>query len=121
MSGLSFGFWVSLLGEGGCLDAGGDSRADFEATLWRPALRRAFPHRTALSRRQAYKPLNNLRKLRNRIAHHEPIFERRLLDDHQRILDVTGWISPAARTWIERHSRVPRLLDPAHYATDVRF
>ena len=44
-----------------------------------------------------------------------------LLDDHQRILDVTGWISPAARTWIERHSHVPLLVDPAHYAMDVRF
>ena len=50
-SALSFGFWVSLLGDGGCLDVGRDCRADFETTLWRPALRRAFPHRTALSRR----------------------------------------------------------------------
>jgi len=100
---------------------GGDRRADFETTLWRPALRRAFPHRTVLSRGQAYKPLNDLRKLRNRTAHHEPIFERALLDDHQRILDVTGWISPPARTWIEHHSRVPLFLDPSHYATDVRF
>ena len=121
VSALSFGFWVSLLGEGGCLDEGGDRRADFETTLWRPALRGAFPHRKVLSRRQAHKPLNDLRKLRNRIAHHEPIFARRLLDDHERILDVTGWISPEARTWIERHSRVPLLLDPSRYKTDVRF
>ena len=92
-----------------------------ETTLWRPALRGAFPHRTVLSRGQAYKPLNDLRKLRNRIAHHEPIFERSLFDDHQRILDVTGRTSPEARTWIERHSRVPLLLDAAHYAKDVRF
>ena len=121
VSALSFGFWVSLLGEGGYLDADGHRRADFETTLWRPALRRAFPHRTVLSRGQAYEPLNDLRKLRNRIAHHEPIFDRSLLDEHQRILDVTGWISPEARTWIERHSRVPELLDASHRATDVRF
>ena len=112
---------VPLLGEGGCLDPDGRCRADFEATLWRPALRGAFPHCMDLSRRQAYKPLNDLRRLRNRIAHHEPIFERRLLDDHRRILDVTDWISPPARTWIERHSRVPLLLDASHYAKDVRF
>ena len=77
--------------------------------------------RKALARRQAYGPLNDLRKLRNRIAHHEPIFARRLLEDHQRILDVTGWFSPPARTWIERHSRVPLLRDASHCATDVRF
>ena len=46
-------------------------------TLWRPALRRVFPHRTPLTRIQAYQPLNALRKLRNRIAHHEPIFIKR--------------------------------------------
>ena len=121
VSALPFGFWVALLGEGDFIDPDGHHRADFETTLWRPALRLAFRHRTGLTRGQAYKPLNDLRRLRNRIAHHEPIFERNLFDDHQRILDVTGWISPEARTWIERHSRVPLLLDPSRYAKDVRF
>ena len=50
-------------------------------------------------------------KLRNRIAHHEPIFTRRLDEDHTRILQVTGWISPRARAWIECRSRVPLLLE----------
>ena len=90
-------------------------------TLWRPALRRAFPHRSPLTRKQAHRPLNGLRKLRNRIAHHEPILARDLLGDHQRILDVTGWISPGVRTWIEGHSRVAALLAASNYATDVRF
>lgn len=49
---LSFGFWVSLLGSGGRLDAAG-RRANYEMTLWRPALRRAFPYRTPLTRIQA--------------------------------------------------------------------
>ena len=40
------------------------------------------------------------------------MFERRLLDDHQSILDVTGWISAQTRTWIET---------PCTYAKDVRF
>ena len=51
--------------------------------------------------------LNALRKLRNRIAHHEPIFARQLVGDHGRILEVTGWISPVARMWVGRRSRVP--------------
>ena len=76
-------------------------------TLWRPALRRAFPHRMPLTRKQAHRPLNAPRQLRNRIAHHEPIFARPLLEDHQRILEVAGWISPAAQSWIKHHSCVP--------------
>ena len=109
---LSFGFWVSLLGSGGRMDSDG-RRANYEMTLWRPAIRRAFPHRMPLTRKQAHRPLNVLRQLRNRIAHHEPIFVRPLLEDHQRILEVTGWISPAAQAWIKHHSSVPRVLDEA--------
>ena len=117
---LSFGFWVSLLDPGGRIDPSG-RKANYEMTLWRVALRRAFPHCTPLTRKQAHRPLSCLLKLRNRIAHHEPIFARDLLGDHRRVLDVTGWISPAARTWIERHSRVAILLDDSNYATDVHF
>ena len=109
---LSFGFWVSLLGSGGRMDSDG-RRANYEMTLWRPALRRAFPHRMPLTRKQAHRPLNTLRQLRNRIAHHEPVFARPLLEDHQRILEVTGWISPATQSWIKHHSCVPMMLDEA--------
>ena len=120
VAGLSFGFWISLLGPGGRLDPTG-RKANYEMTLWRPALRRTFPHRSPLTRKQAHRPLNGLRKLRNRIAHHEPIFARDLLGDHQRILDVTGWISPEVRTWIEGHSRVAALLAASNCGTDVPF
>ena len=115
---LSFGFWVSLVGAGGRLDLAG-GRACYEMTLWRPALRRAFPHRTVLTRIAAYQPLNALRKLRNRIAHHEPIFARQLVEDHERILEVTGWMSPGARAWVEGRSRVPVLLGASNQATAV--
>jgi len=116
---LSFGFWVSLLGPGGRVAAG--RRANYEMTLWRPALRGAFPYRAPLTRRQAHRPLNALRTLRNRIAHHEPIFARNLVEDHEWILEVAGWISPATRAWIEHHSRVPTVLENAGGAGDVRF
>ena len=107
---LSFGVWVALVGGGRRLDLAG-RRANYEMTLWRPALSRAFPHRARLTRAAAHRGLNPLCKLRNRIAHHEPIFTRRLDEDHTRILQVTGWISPRARAWIECRSRVPLLLE----------
>ena len=106
---LSFGFWVTLLSRGGMSSAKG-AKANFEMTLWRPALHKAFPNRPGLARKQAYQPLDYLRTFRNRIAHHEAIFERDLRRDYERIVRVTGWISPEARAWIEEHSRVPELL-----------
>ena len=120
LASLSFGFWIALLGSGGRVDSTG-RKADYETTLWRPALRGAFPFRTPLTRKQAHGPLNGLRKLRNRIAHHEPIFTRRLSRDYEIILEVTGWISPATQAWIERCSRVSTLLRALKDATEVRF
>lgn len=118
---LSFGFWVSLLGRGGYMDQTRTRRANYEMTLWRPALRAAFPHAAALNRSGAHTPLDYLRTFRNRIAHHEPVFHRHLQQDYQRILNVTGWISPHKRAWIEAHSRVADLLVLAPDDPAIRF
>lgn len=105
---LSFGFWVSLFDSGSRFDSDGNAHCDYEETLWRPALHRAFPK--GLARREIHKTLNYRRKFRNRIAHHEPIFRRHLRRDHERILEVTEWISPATAAWIRHHSRVEEML-----------
>lgn len=118
---LSLGFWVSLLGPGGFMDAARTAKANYEMTLWRPALRKAFPHATSINRKQAHGPLNYLRTFRNRIAHHEPIFQRHLHKDYQNILDVTGWISPHKQAWIEAHCRVEELLAMARTDPEIRF
>ena len=52
----------------------------------------------------------SLRKLRNRIAHHEPIVSRDLAADHDRLLDVLGAISPIAVDWVKQNSRVPQAI-----------
>ena len=116
---LPFGFWVSLTGPGGRLPNG--PKADYERTLWRPALRRTFPHRATLTRKQVHGPLNGLRILRNRIAHHEPIFAWDLAADHRHILDVASWISPETAAWIRHHSRVPDVLALPRDAEEIRF
>ena len=96
---LSFGFWVSLLGHG----------PDYEMKLWRPALYKAFSH-AKLSRRQAHTPLDLLRTLRNRIAHHEPIFGRHLAADYASMIRVIHWISPETAQWVQQHNTVEQTL-----------
>jgi hypothetical protein len=96
---LPFGFWVSLLGSG----------TDYETRLWRPALRRAFPGYRG-RRPPLHQELDEARKLRNRIAHHEPLHRRDLAADHARVMRLLAYISPGYAAWVAEHDRVPEVL-----------
>ncbi|WP_431882782.1 hypothetical protein [Micromonospora gifhornensis] len=98
---LPFGFWVALL------SAGGD--CNYEMSLWRPGLRQAFPGYSG-TRARLHPRLNTLRLLRNRIAHHEPIYRRHLAADHDTVLEVVGWTVPGFANWMRQRSRVPNFL-----------
>ncbi len=89
-------------------------------TLWRPALFKAFPHKR-LKRSNAHRPLNYLRTFRNRIAHHEPIFNRHLEKDYYSILEVASWVCPKTTDWIRHHSRVEELLAKDRNGNDILF
>jgi hypothetical protein len=117
---LPFGFWVALLGRGGRGGGLGAPKRNYEMTLWRPCLHKAFPH-ARVSRVQAHQPLDYLRTLRNRIAHHEPIFARHLAADYRSILVVAGWISPETRDWIDHHNRVEEMLKVSRDSDAIRF
>jgi hypothetical protein len=99
VAGLSFGFWMSLLA------------AHHENDLWRPYLCHCFPHGPKpLRRKQIHGPMHQIRLLRNRIAHHEPLLRRpsahtNLEQDYSMILQVTSWISPTATEWVRADSR----------------
>ena len=112
---MSLGFWVRLVGRGGSVN--GCRRANYDRTLWRPALHRVFPGR---SRREVHGRLDSLRQLRNRIAHHEPILDRDLNRDYGVLLEVVGWISSDVCGWIERHSSLEDALR-ARLLTPIRF
>ena len=89
---LSLGFWTALLAKG------------YDASLWRPTLYACFAPPPA--RGSLHGELNRLRKLRNRIVHHEPILQRDLHADHDKILWILKMISPETAAWVDRHSRV---------------
>ncbi len=116
---LSFGFWVALLSRGGDASQVG-MKQDYEKTLWRPALYKAFPQ-AKLSRKAAHTQLDYLRTFRNRIAHHEPIFTRHLAADYQAILTITGWMNTSMRDWIDHHSRVSEVLAVPRDTVTIRF
>lgn len=54
--------------------------------------------------------IERVRNLRNRIAHHEPIFAFNLREEYDRILRVIGYRSLDASTWIDRVQTVSELL-----------
>ena len=117
---LPFGFWVSLLGKGGHPRPPETLKRNYEMTLWRPALFKAFPH-SKRKRSDTHLPLDYLRTLRNRIAHHEPIFNRHLQKDYQSVIEVTEWICPKTADWIKHHSRVDFLLKQNPYSNAIKF
>ena len=116
---LSFGFWVSLVGPGG--KRGNNCEANYEKTLWRPALRQAFRYPKPLLRKEVHIRLDRLRNLRNRIAHHEPILARDLEKDHQDILELADLICPETAEWIKQRSRVLELLRLRKDLDKIRF
>lgn len=88
---LNFGFWSSLFGPS-------------SNHLWR-ALRPIF-QTGGIKRSFIAHKLRDLRRLRNRIAHYEPILAQPIPTLHQDILNLTAWMSPIASAWITTHSSV---------------
>jgi len=92
---LSLGFWWSLLAD------------SYSRTLWQPCLRRAFPQ---ARRSRLHDSLGGVLRLRNRIAHHEPVHQRDLSGDYTTILATAERITPRLAWWIDVTSRVPTVL-----------
>lgn len=113
---FSFGFWVSLLSKGGGLtDDPKGPKAEYKVTLWMPALCEAFPHGKSINRKYIHQSLDALRLLRNRIAHHEPIFNQKisgksLKELYDDILKITESISPQMKNWIVENNRVKEMI-----------
>lgn len=95
---LDFGFWKFLLA------------SRYEATLWTPRLRHAFPELRPQRRSTVYDAVDALHTLRNRIAHHEPVHQRDLTVDMLTIYRLLGWVDPDVRSWATAISRLAPIL-----------
>jgi len=98
VSQLYFSFWVDLI------------KDSHHKNLWINCLFRAFPNYTG-RRDDLHEELVKIKILRNRIAHHKPIFTNSLLEDQERIINVTQFIDLQAAQWIKEYSRVPSVLE----------
>ncbi len=57
-----------------------------------------------VKRDRVYHVLERIRKLRNRVAHHEVIIGRNLLDDYATIFQYLNGICPDTAKWIKYRS-----------------
>lgn len=95
---LTFGFWTAMLGN------------DYEE-LWQKSLHKIAvrPDGKGLRRKDLSGPLTQIRIVRNRVAHHEPIIIWNLPKHYENILMITDWLSPPAAHWCREHCRFPEI------------
>jgi hypothetical protein len=96
-----FGFWTKLL------------NSDMEAPFWSRGLHRAFSHWSAdqhAPRSVIAQRFSQLRRLRNRVMHFEPLLGRSLPNDLGSIVEACRWIEPTCAAWIEYHSSLDEVL-----------
>lgn len=87
---LNFGFWVNIF----------NNPYD---NLWRYCLRKAFPKtKEATFRKDVSKRLHPILKLRNRVAHYEPILKYDLAKYNQNIIDIINWIEPEFVSYLKK-------------------
>ncbi len=81
---LTMGFWTSLLAK------------QYEVPFgWATRIRIAFPNLPATAGRSNIAiAMSELRDLRNRVAHHEPILHLKLTEKYNKILNLLNWRSP---------------------------
>jgi hypothetical protein len=94
---LPFGFWRHL------------TDAAHEQSLWIPLLHRAWPRRT--SRVRIDQTARDINAIRNRAAHHEPLFagvpqQGGVLRVEQELLSLLGQLSPELQAYVSGTSKV---------------
>lgn len=99
---LKFAFWVGLL------------RRHYDASIWRTAIYRVFLPGDGKRRDFVHGRFNAIRRFRNRIAHHEPIFNREPSKTHSEIIEAIGWMCKDTAAWAAHNSRVPAVIAEAH-------
>lgn len=95
VSEMSFGFWQHLLTK------------RFGRVVWAPGIKTAFPHLpNSMDRQEVHDRIETVRKWRNRIAHHKPIFDRGPSAKLQETLQLIHWVCHDVATWVTAATKV---------------
>jgi hypothetical protein len=96
-SALTFAFWQHL------------TTKRFERMLWAAdGIRASFPNiPNRIGRQELYERIESVRRWRNRIAHHQAIFDKGPMSKHQDTLGLIRWVCSDTGDWISSVSRVP--------------
>ncbi|WP_199190818.1 hypothetical protein [Photobacterium sp. NCIMB 13483] len=100
---LNFVFWQKML------------TSRFDSRLWDSHLHQVFPNHVAgtsvsVLRCRLHNDLEQVRKLRNRIAHHEPIIARNLDDDFEKISSLIEVRCLPTSNWMMKNQFVTPLM-----------
>lgn len=100
---LNLGFWVGLFAN------------NYHSALWKGRLEHVFPNFSG-QRKELHVDLERLRKLRNRIAHHEPIHDRDLRIDFGTLCAVIGYIDRDVSRLVRSLSKVEAIIETKNEA-----
>jgi hypothetical protein len=100
---LKFVFWESIF------------TARHDADIWDGHIKSVFPNAdpaasTAELRFKIRGELETIRRLRNRLAHHEPIFDRNIADELERMLKLVELRSASTAQWVRDLEQVSSVL-----------
>ncbi|SHV58734.1 Abi-like protein [Mycobacteroides abscessus subsp. abscessus] len=99
LAAMTFGIWEAVFGP------------SYEQ-LFRKHLFYAFPNKGArFTRETVQKNVLALRNLRNRIAHHQAIFDLPLEERFEQAMELLRWIDPKLEQWVSGLCRVRDLLN----------
>lgn len=86
-----------------------------DTRVWNMHLHRIMPHldktkAVSVNRKMIYDQVDRLRTLRNRIAHHEPIFTRNLADDYIIMHKLVGYRCQYTAAWLDGNQITQRVI-----------
>jgi hypothetical protein len=100
VSAVTFGFWEHL------------TTKRFARLLWAKGIRVSFPH---APKDKTYEDLQRLiesvRRWRNRIFHHEPLFDKSPSRKHQDAMELLSWTCCDTSAWVRSVSRVQAVIN----------
>lgn len=106
ISELSFGFWLALIGPAY------DNPANKNLAYWRNCLSAVFSRAKKVSRKEVHDELEQIIKIRNTCAHHEPIVHLQVVVEFSNAVAFARRFCHHTAGWMLRTSLVPHLMKP---------